>query len=148
MLLACAPGCATATIASAGAMAGLAATAVATGSDVYRMGKLDAAEMTSVAEWIAAARAAADELRLAPKKQSGDQTRRWHCTLIDDRGSKIKITVERRTETMCRARIDVGLFGSEPTARLLLARIRFHLGLMDAAAPPATLPADASGLRR
>ena len=48
----------------------------------------------------------------------------WLCTLEDDRKAAISVAVERRTETLCRTRIDVGVFGSEPTARLILIRMR------------------------
>jgi len=119
-------GCATAAVASAGTMVGLAASAVSTGADAYRLGKLDSADEARYAEWVAAVHAAAAELHLKLEKESDDGKGVYRCTLRDDRGSKIKLGVERRTETLCRTRIDVGWFGSEPTARLLLWRIRFH----------------------
>jgi hypothetical protein len=123
----CAGGCATATVASAGAMAGLAASAVSTSADVYQMGKLSSADRARFDDWIADVRAAADDLHLKVVKESLDNEKgEWRCTLADDQKAKIKVFVQRRTETLCRTRIDVGLFGSEPTARLILARIRFR----------------------
>jgi hypothetical protein len=120
-------GCATATVASAGAMVGLAASAVSTGADVYRLGKLDAADEARFDDWITAVRAAADDLHLKVMKESRNNEKgEWRCTLADDRKAKIKVFVQRRTKTLCRTRIDVGWFGSEPTARLILARVRVH----------------------
>jgi hypothetical protein len=127
-IMSCAGGCATATVASAGAMAGLAASAVSTSADVYQMGKLSSADRARFNDWIADVRAAAaDDLHLKVVKESLDNEKgEWRCTLADDQKAKIKVFVQRRTETLCRTRIDVGLFGSEPTARLILARIRFR----------------------
>jgi len=120
-------GCATATVASAGAMVGLAASAVSTGADVYQMGKLSSADQARFDDWIADIRAAADDLHLKVVKESlNNEKGEWRCTLADDQKAKIKVFVQRRTETLCRTKIDVGLFGSEPTARLILARIRFR----------------------
>jgi hypothetical protein len=122
-----ASGCATATVASAGAMVGLAASAVSTGADVYQMGKLSSADQARFDDWITDIRAAADDLHLKLVKESlNNEKSEWRCTLADDQKAKIKVFVQRRTETLCRTKIDVGLFGSEPTARLILARIRFR----------------------
>jgi hypothetical protein len=127
MTAASAGGCATATVASAGAMVGLAASAVSTGADVYQMGKLSSADQARFDDWIADIRAAADDLHLKVLKESlNNEKGEWRCTLADDQKAKIKVFVQRRTETLCRTKIDVGLFGSEPTARLILARIRFR----------------------
>lgn len=124
---ACAGGCATATVASAGAIVGLAASAVSTGADVYQMGKLSSADEAYFDEWIAAVRAAAEDLRLTVVTESLDNDKgEWRCTLADDRKGRIKVFVQRRTETLCRTRVDVGWFGSEPTARLFIARVRQH----------------------
>jgi hypothetical protein len=123
----CAGGCATAAVASAGTMIGLAASAVSTGADVYQMGKLSSADQTRFDDWIADIRAAADDLHLKVVRESlNNEEGEWRCTLADDQKAKIKVFVQRRTETLCRTKIDVGLFGSEPTARLILARIRFR----------------------
>jgi hypothetical protein len=123
-LAVCAGGCATAAVVSAGTMVGLAASAVSTGADVYRMGKLDAADEARFDEWVAAVRAAAAELDLKLAKETNDGKGVWRCTLTDERNSKVRVSVERRTRALCRTRIDVGWFGSESTARLILARVR------------------------
>jgi hypothetical protein len=119
-------GCTTAAVATAGTVAGIAASAASTGADVYRMGKLDSADQARFDDWIAAARAAAVDLDLKVQKWSDNGKGVWRCTLADDRESTVSITVERRTNTLCRTRIDVGVFGSEPTARLILSRMRVH----------------------
>jgi hypothetical protein len=119
-------GCAEATIAGVGAVAGLAATGVSTGADVYRMGKLDAVDMISLDDQIAAVQSAARDLRLTLQKQELYNTDhgRWRCTISDDRDTRFRVYLERRTARLCRSRIDVGIFGSESTARLFLARMR------------------------
>jgi hypothetical protein len=104
-------GCATAAVATAGTLAGIAASAVSTGADVYRMGKLDSADEARFDDWIAAARAAAADLNLKVQKWSDNGKGEWRCTLADDRNATISIYVDRRTETLCRTRIDVGIFG-------------------------------------
>jgi hypothetical protein len=135
-------GCTTAAVATAGTVAGIAASAVSTGADVYRMGKLDSADEARFDQWIAAAHAAAADLHLTIRKQADSGKGEWRCTLADDRKSTIGIYVERRTETLLRTRIDVGVFGSEPTARLILTRMRVHAERANAKAgnAPATAP--------
>src|SRR5689334_1289023 len=66
----CAGGCTTAAVVSAGTMVGIAASAVSTGADVYRLGKLDSADHVRFDERIAAVRASADELGLKTVKES------------------------------------------------------------------------------
>jgi hypothetical protein len=122
----CAGGCTTAAVVSAGTVAGIAASAVSTGAEVYRLGKLDSADEARFDEWIAAVQAAAADLHLDIERESDNGKGLYRCTLRDERRSKINVIVERRTETLCRTRIDVGWFGSEPTARLILARIRLY----------------------
>ena len=118
-------GCTTAAVASAGTMVGLAASAVSTGADVYRLGKLDSADEARFDDWVIAVHTAATELDLKIVTESRDDDKgEWRCTLVDDRNAKVKVTVTRRTRTLCHTRIDVGWFGSQPTARLILARVR------------------------
>jgi hypothetical protein len=108
-------------------MVGLAASAVSMGADVYRLGKLDSADAVRFEQRVDAVRSAAGELGLLVVKESLDARKgEWRCTLADDRKSNAKVFVQRRTETLCRTRINVGIFGSEPTARLILARVRIR----------------------
>jgi hypothetical protein len=141
LLLLCVPslagGCATAAVATAGTMVGLAASAISTGSDVYRLGKLDSADLATRDDWLAAVRAAAADLSLTIESESQTEKGNWRATLADARNQRLRVYVEARTKTLIHTRIDVGLLGSEPTARLLLARIRNHC-------TPATQPTTAA----
>ncbi|CAN5512891.1 hypothetical protein BH10PLA1_BH10PLA1_18140 [soil metagenome] len=122
-------GCAAAALTSAGTVAGITATAISTGADVYHLGKLDSVELARFPEMIAAVHATAADLHLAVTKEKNDGDGNRTLILSDDCDTTLDITIERRTETMCRCRINVGLFGSEPTARLILLRMREHLPL-------------------
>jgi hypothetical protein len=127
--LACgAGGCATASVAAVGTMAVIAASAISTGGDIYRLGKLDAADESRYDAWLAACRAAIADLHYTVEKESDKGDGLWICILRDDRRSRVDVTVERRTETICLTRVDVGVFGSEPTARLILTAIRRRAG--------------------
>ena len=117
-------GCATATVAAAGTVAGIAATAISTGGEIYRLGKLDAADEVRYERWITACREAVRDLHYTPEKDLDKGNGSWICIVRDDRRSRVDITVERRTEMICLTNIDVGFFGSEPTARLILAAAR------------------------
>ena len=126
-------GCAAVPVAAAGTMVGMTASAVTTGSDIYRLGKLDAAEMAGFDESVAAARSAAADLGLREKKtepRKGDAVR---ITFADDRNTTLTVRVEPRTASLVLIRIDVGWFGSQTTARLFLTRLRVHLLGEDAA---------------
>jgi hypothetical protein len=139
-LLIAATGCATASIASAGAIAGLAASSIATSADVYRMGKLDAVEMVKLDDQIAAVELAARDLKLTIQSKEHYDKGRWRCMIADDRDSHFRVYLQRRTENMCRTRIDVGVFGSEGTARLFLARMRRAKNMTETpVATPSTL---------
>lgn len=123
-------GCATLTLATLGTALGVAGSAAATGGSVYSQGKLDSAEMVTVEVWAAAVRSAGEELHLKVCQEpilNANDPRRF--TLTDDRGTRIGVRIDRRTETMLYSRVDVGLFGSEPAARLVLSRIRHHAGV-------------------
>ena len=120
-------GCAAVPLAAAGTLAGLAATSVDTGAGLYSLGKLDTAELATFDDLFAATRAAGAEMGFA---LSGRSTRPggWaQLEYVDDRGARTTVTVQRRTATLTRCRIDVGVFGSETTARLFLRRLRAHL---------------------
>jgi hypothetical protein len=130
----CAGGCATAGIAAAGTAAGIAS-AISTGGDVYRLGKLDSADEIPYDQWIAACRSAAATLHYTVIKESDKGKGVWVCILRDARRSRVDLTVDRRTESFCLTRIDVGVFGSEPTARLILATIRRRAGIATATQP-------------
>ena len=129
-------GCAAIPMATLGTLAGVTASAVSTGTDIYQMGKLETAEMAPFERATEAARRAADDLCLADK---GSERRKRGGLMLhyaDAKGAGLKVLIEPRTATLVRVRIDVGWFGSEPTARLFLARMRAHL--------PETEPHDVS----
>jgi hypothetical protein len=123
-------GCATLTLATLGTIAGTAGSAISTGKEVYGLGKLDAAEMARLDQMVAAANLAAADLGLQfkpnPKARQKDPTF-VELPFADDKGARVKVTLERRAERLVRIRVDVGFFGSEVTARLFLARLRSHL---------------------
>lgn len=123
-------GCATLTLATLGTIAGTAGSAISTGKEVYGLGKLDAAEMARLDQTVAATHQAADDLGLQfkpdPKARPKDPSI-VELPFTDDKGSHVKVTVERRAERLVRVRVDVGFFGSEVTARLFLARLRTRL---------------------
>ena len=120
-------GCAAIPVAAVGALAGAGATAVSAGNDISRLGKIDTAEMASFDQVVSAARLGATDLCL---RQEGDEQRdhgvlRLH--FADDKGAGVKVDVEARTARLVRLRVDVGWFGSQQTARLVLWRLRAHL---------------------
>lgn len=120
-------GCAAASIGTASVFAGLAATVVTTGADVYHLGKLDSVDMGHQDEMITAVRRAADELSLTIYAETWESDHVWYVQLKDDHDSKFGVTIDGRTNNMCRVRINVGIFGSEPTAKLFLIRLRENL---------------------
>ena len=139
-------GCAAIPVAAVGAIAGAGATAVSAGNDISRLGKIDTAEMASFDEVVSAARLGATDLCL---RHEGDEQRdkgvlRLHFT--DDKGAGVKVDVEARTARLVHMRIDVGWFGSQEVARLLLSRLRAHLPRAQPTEPtpagdrPATVP--------
>jgi Protein of unknown function (DUF3568) len=119
-------GCAAASLATLGTVAGLGATAVGTGANVYSLGKLDSAEMHGADTTWAAVNDAARDLSLTPVFATVDGPK-WFVRYTDARHDTIEFTLDARTDTLTRVRIDVGLFGDEPTARLLLQRVRARL---------------------
>ncbi|CAB1074383.1 hypothetical protein D1AOALGA4SA_2202 [Olavius algarvensis Delta 1 endosymbiont] len=51
---------------------------------------------------------------------------------VDDKGNKMKILIERRTETMTYARLKVGWFGSRSMGRLMARQIVYEMIETDA----------------
>jgi hypothetical protein len=123
-------GCAALTLATLGTIAGSAGSAISTGREVYELGKLDAAEMARFDQAVLAAQQAADDLGLQfkpyPKGKPSDQSI-MVLPFVDERGSRVKVRLERRAERLVLIRVDVGWFGSEVTAHLFLTRLRSHL---------------------
>jgi hypothetical protein len=128
-------------IATVSTVAGLAATTVDTGADLYKLGKLDSADLATADEAFAAAKAAANEMGFALKGLSVAPSEHSRLVYVDDHGAQMTVTIRRRTATLTHTRIDVGLFGSEPVARLFLARLRGHLPPTASPAPGPQAPA-------
>jgi hypothetical protein len=142
-LLLCSNGCITGTLITVGTVLGALGSAASTGADVYKLGKLDATLMVTADQCHAAVvNSAADlGLRIIIDKQTDTKNKVWEMTLHDDLKTPVGIHIERRTDRMCRCRVDVGIFGSEPTAHLFMERIRANLRL-----PPPTNPPAAAAL--
>ena len=121
-------GCAALPLAALGTVIGVGASAVSTGASVYSLGKLDSAELATADATRHAVEHAADELSYhvddAGYPGKGEAyVYHWR----DTRDSKVEITVLPRTATVTALRINVGVFGSEPVARLILERVRHRL---------------------
>ena len=63
------------------------------------------------------------------KKMIGRDQSTFNYT--DDKGTKLEILVERRTETLTRVRFNVGLFGSTSIGRLMARQIVFEIAEAD-----------------
>jgi hypothetical protein len=122
-------GCITASLATIGTVLGALGSAASTGADVYKLGKLDAALMCSAHDCHEAVLKSAVDLGLRVKSDSlsNKSDPVYEMTLIDDLKSPVGIRIEQRASAITLCRVDVGLFGSEPTARLVMERIRDHL---------------------
>jgi hypothetical protein len=122
-------GCVTASLATLGTVLGAVGAAASTGADVYHAGKLEAALLCSGEECHRAVLLAEADLGLHFKidHRTDTPTQVWEMTIVDDLKSPVGVRIQSRTKTLCLCRVDVGLFGSEATARLLMERIRVHL---------------------
>ena len=123
---------------------GLAAAGISTGADVYRMGKLDSVDLCRFDDLKPAIYTAAKQLNLTVVNEHMMGYEICRIKLKDDRDATMQITIESRTKKLCATRIDVGIFGSEPTARLLLSRVRYAAGVREISleekpAPPTTM---------
>jgi Protein of unknown function (DUF3568) len=126
ILIACS-GCDLIPLATLGTVLGIAGTAASTGTEVYQAGKLDTAFMADRDKCRDAVLLAALDLKLHVVRDRELCKGKWDFQLQDDLKSKIEVTLQRRTEQMCRCRVNVGLFGSRPTAELIMHRIQTHL---------------------
>ena len=133
------------------AMIGAAASAASQGSAVYKSGKLNVAWMGDFDEVVAAGEIAGNDLGLLIVSTVGDaQEGTWKTKLTTSDGEDIVIKTMRKTPQMVHFQIDVGWFGHESMARLLLKRMAVAIRL-DANAdgsgevllPPPPAPAEA-----
>ncbi|MDY7107365.1 MAG: DUF3568 family protein [Planctomycetota bacterium] len=110
------------------AVIGAASQAAGTGSAVFSAGKLKAVGMADVESARRAVLIAADETSLTVEEVTSSRIGRYRIVLKDDRNARVWVYLDQRTPTLTRLQVNVGLFGSEPTARLLLTRIGLALG--------------------
>jgi hypothetical protein len=127
-------GCAALPLATVGTVSGIAGTAISAAPEVYSAGKLDTALRARADDCQQAVRQAAEDLglRIVRDRPLRGERQRWEIELQDERASDIDVTVERRASMLCLCQVDVGLFGSEPTAKLVMQTIGSHLRTMAA----------------
>ncbi|MEO1236487.1 MAG: DUF3568 family protein [Planctomycetota bacterium] len=112
------------------AVLGAAASAASTGSAVFKQGKLDASWMGPFDLVVAAGEVAVGDLGLLITETRGDPVEgEWRIVAVDEHGEPIKITVRRQSASLTEFQIDVGWFGRETTARLVLKRMAVAIGL-------------------
>jgi len=122
-------GCALIPLATLSTVVGMAGDVAPVAPAVFHAGKLDVTMMTKYDEVLPAVRQAAWDLQMhvVRDQKNGGGDWDWDFQLRDDKKEKVEITVRKCTATMCKCQVDVGLFGSEPTARLIMWRIEMHL---------------------
>lgn len=122
-------GCVALPLATIGTLLGGAGSAAVAGTEVYNLGKLDFSVMGTFDQCKAATLAAAGdlELRVVRSEAVGRRTNETSIELEDDLKKKITVSLDSRTGQLCQCRVDVGIFGSEPTAKLIMQRLRHHL---------------------
>lgn len=103
-----------------------AGSAVQSGSSVWRSGMLSSALLAPFDRTVGAVEAAAAELGLSVRARS---SREGHDAiyLVDDHHNRMRIMVKHRTDAYTVVVIDMGVFGSQAVARLILRRIEHHL---------------------
>jgi hypothetical protein len=111
------------------AVIGAASQAAGSGSAMFSAGKLKAVGMVDIESVRTAVLIAAEDLSLTVEKESSSRPGRRRMVLRDDRMTRLWVHLEQRTPTLTRMTVSVGLFGSEPTGRLLLKRIGIAIGV-------------------
>ena len=109
------------------AAVGAAATAAQTGETVIKRGKINAAQIATIDDVVAAIREACGELGLEITLDQRKKPQDHRITAEDEKGSDHKFRVRRRTDRLTHYQIDVGWFGSNATAKLLLNRVQVRL---------------------
>ncbi len=109
------------------AAVGAAASAAQAGSTVVKRGKVNAAHLATFQTVVAAAEQAIVDAGL-----SFEERERVHDYFVeieaeDERGANYVFRIKRRTDRLVSYQIDVGWFGQDPIARLLLRRMQVHL---------------------
>jgi hypothetical protein len=105
------------------AVIGAATSAASSGAGVMSSGKIKVAGMVDAESLRTAVLIAADELDLTIASEESPGPRRFSFILKDDRNARLWVHIDQRTDAMSRVEINAGIFGSVPTAKLLLKRI-------------------------
>ena len=109
-----------------GCTAGLAMQGLSSGAPVAfnatGSGKGDSAWYALYDDVVLATLRAGEKLSFQLKKKNTGKDRS-DFNFVDEKGAKLKILIERRTETLTRARFNVGLFGSTSIGRLMARQI-------------------------
>jgi hypothetical protein len=66
-------------------------------------------------------------LKIVRDQQERKHYHIWNFELADDLKETVDVRIERRSDELCLIRVDVGWFGSQPTAQLIIDKIRSHL---------------------
>jgi len=139
-------GCAALSLATAGALLDAAGSAASAGTEVYSLGKLDFSVMATFDQCRAAVVDGSRDLALHIEscEFTNKQQNEIVFKLTDDRKTRIDVRVDRRSGNLCQCRVNVGWFGSEPTAKLVMQRIAAHLPRTEGraaveASPPRTV---------
>ena len=112
------------------AVLGAAASAASAGSAVYSRGKLHASWMAPFDLVVAAGESSFSELGMLITDSSGNAREgQWTIKAITGTDDEVEIRVQRETRDMTEFVIDVGWFGQEPTARLVLKRMAVAINL-------------------
>lgn len=99
-----------------------AGTAIDKTGDLIGRGKVESCQVASIDEATATVRKAADELDLKYEREKKHPDQLKLC-YIDLRKQEIVVTVVRRTPHMTEIHVDVGLFGPESMAQLMMRQI-------------------------
>ena len=107
------------------------ATAAQSGATFFTQGRFSSIELTEFKDAEIAVRAAAGEmsLRLAEDEPGPDRTR---LVYFDEQHQSIVVVIERRTETVTSIEADVGTFGENGLASLLMRQTAAQLQAMRA----------------
>jgi hypothetical protein len=92
----------------------------------FELGKVKRFEIARYEDVIEASRRAAENLSLELKKEKLEEDRALF-TYLDDKAQRIDILIEGRTETIAYIKIDVGIFGPQGLALLVLNQILSEL---------------------
>jgi len=88
----------------------------------YQAGRIKSFELARYQDVVEATRRAGEALSLELQKEATeiDKTTLYY---IDSKNEKVKVLIERRTDTLTSIQIDVGLFGSKELAIVMINQI-------------------------